>query len=115
MTRSGQPRPLWINEYNCQLRLTAAQLISGDPSRYVWWNLSDPSAAATAWAALHEHGLPWLDRFPTKTAIVAAFEEFGPLRIGMTPAGALDVADQYTALGRSDEARRTLERTSRTQ
>jgi len=110
MARLGRPRSDWINEYDCQLRATIGRLISPDGNHDFWWDLHHHEAAAAARAALHEHGLQWLDRFPTKAAIVAAFEAGGPFEIGMSPAGALDIADLYTALARDDDARRTLER-----
>jgi hypothetical protein len=55
-------------------------------------------------------GLPWLDGFANRTAVLDAFEQLGSHAIGLSPAGALDIADVYRATGRLDEERRTLER-----
>ncbi len=107
MARSGEPKSTWINEYNCQLRRTIGHLLPGSVND-VWWKLRDENAAAKAEAALTEYGLPWLDRYPSRTAILAEFERHGSLAIGMSPAGALDIADLYQALGRDEDARRTL-------
>jgi hypothetical protein len=55
------------------------------------------------------YGLPWLSQFPDHDAIVETFRADGPLSIGMSPAGWLDIADMLAALGRDAEARKTLE------
>jgi len=107
MGRMGRPKSEWINEYNCQLRATIGQVTGAND---FWWKLADVEAATKAQVALREHGLPWLDRFPSKEAIFTAFEELVALGIGMSPAGGLDIADMYVGLGRESDARRTLER-----
>jgi|SRR5579859_5544299 len=71
--------------------------------------LSDDRAEQRAREALVAYGLPWLSQFPDHDAIVEAFRARGPLSIGMSPAGALDIADMLAALGRDAEARQTLE------
>lgn len=107
MTRTGSPLSPWINEYNCHLRRTVGQLFEPNRSDY-WWDLHDQGAAVAAQTALHDLGLPWLDRFPSTAAVLEAFEELGPLPLGMTPAGGLDIADLYESLDRREDARRTL-------
>jgi len=109
MERMGPPRSDWINEYNCELRATIGRLI--DPGSWAdfWWDLQREDAAQTAETALLKQGLPWLDRFATKADILLAFETEGALAIGMSPAGALDIADVYVSLGQGEDARRTLE------
>lgn len=108
MTRTQQPRSAWINEYDCHLRRTAGQL-SPESRDDHWWQLDDPTSLEEARRTLLDFGLPWLDRFPDQAAVLDAFHEFGPLGLGMSPAGALDIADLYRLTGRHDEERRTLE------
>ena len=108
MTRFHTPRSNWINEYDCDLRRTIGHLLPGS-SDDVWWSLEDPLASDVAGQALREYGLPWLDRFPNRKAVLDAFKELGPLPIGMSPAGGLDIADVYRAIGDFVAERRTLE------
>lgn len=110
MTRSGAPRSDWVNEYNCDLRRTIGQLTRGDDQGDWWWPLSDPDAEDVARAAVVEHGLRWLDQFPDHDAVLNGFRSAGPLGIGMTPAGPLDVAEMLDALGRHHDARVVLEK-----
>lgn len=110
MTRSKTPpRNGWVKESICDLRRTIGQLLGGDNAGDWWWPLSDSNAETVARSALVEHGLPWLDQFPDHDAILRGFRSAGPFGIGMTPAGALDVAQMLDALGRHDEARTVLE------
>lgn len=108
MTRMQHPRSGWINEYNCHLRRTAGQLLPGEHDG-LWWRLANPASLGKARRALLDAGLPWLDRFPDREAVLDAFHEFGPVPLGMSPAGPLDIADLYRATGRSVDERRTLE------
>jgi hypothetical protein len=108
MTRAQHPRSAWINEYDCHLRRTAGQLSFESPDDQ-WWHLDDSNSLEDARRALLDRGLPWLDRFPGRGSVLDAFHEFGPLGIGMSPAGALDIADLYRSIGRHEEERRTLE------
>jgi hypothetical protein len=107
MTRMGKPRSDWISEYDCHLRQTC----SGErraPTDF-GWDLDAADSSALAGAALDAHVLPWLARFPDRDAVLAAYEELGPLEIGLSPAGLLDVADVYRSMGRTRDERRTLE------
>lgn len=108
MTRFHTPRSDWINEYDCDLRRTIGQLLPGSTDD-VWWDLNDQLASDVAGQSLREFGLPWLDRFPNREAVLNAFEELGPLPIGLSPAGGLDIADVYRAIGDREAERRTLE------
>src|SRR6478735_7488339 len=54
--------------------------------------------------------IPWLDMFPSRASILRRFEADGPLALGMSPAGGLDIAEMLDAIGRPSDARRTLER-----
>lgn len=109
MTRSGSPRSSWVNEYNCDLRRTIGQLLWGDDGGDWWWPLSDSDAEDVARSAIVERGLPWLEQFPDHDAVLHGFRSAGPIEIGMTPAGPLDIAQMLEALGRHDEARAVLE------
>ena len=108
MTRSHAPRSDWINDYDCNLRKAIGHLLPGE-SDDVWWGLEDEGASNVAGQALVQFGLPWLDGFPDRAAVLDAFERDGPLGIGMSPAGGLDIADVYRAVGDHDAERRTLE------
>lgn len=110
MKRTNVPRGDWIYEYDCHLRATIGQLFTGDDTTDIWWDLFDLDAASKSAAALVEYGLPRLDRFPSRTRILSGYEDLGALGIGMSPAGGLDIAELYDALGRHKDARRTLER-----
>jgi hypothetical protein len=84
--------------------------VSGDDEVDLLWRLDDGEANALARAALVDHGLPWLDRFPDKEHLLARFYASGPVAIGMSPAGDLDIAELLVALGRPEEATQVLER-----
>jgi hypothetical protein len=109
MRRGGTPKSDWINEYNCHLRRTIGQLMASDSRSDLWWSLHDERATQYARAAIHDHGLPWLDQFPSKEAVLARFEAVGPFSLGMSPAGGLDIAEMLSGLGRPADARRILE------
>ena len=107
MRRSGSPKADWINAYNCQLRRTVGQLM-GAPGD-LWWSLGDEGASDLAQSAVMDFGLPWLDTFPDREAILEHFRISGPTGIGMSPAGDLDVGEMLASLGRHAEARTVLE------
>jgi hypothetical protein len=109
MTRSHVPRSDWINEYDCHLRRTIGQLLPGSGDD-LWWKLDDAGASAAAGLVLEQFGLPWLAHFRNRQSVLDAFESSGGLPLGMGPAGALDIADLYRAVGRPEDERRTLER-----
>lgn len=109
MNRSGAPQSNWVNEYNCQLRFTVGQLLTGDDMSDLWWSLSDPESPSVARTALNEFVLPWLDGFPDRASVISAFAHGGPLSIGMSPAGGLDIADLLSSSGDRAQARQVLE------
>jgi hypothetical protein len=109
MTRNGVPRGSWINDHDCQLRRTIGYLMTGDDRTDLWWRLDDPAAAAVAGEALARYGLPWLHRFPGHQPILDAFDRAGPFPLGLSPAGALDIADLCRAKGLTRRERRILE------
>jgi hypothetical protein len=39
--RGGGPTTGWINEYNCHLRRTIGQLMTGSDRSDLWWSLTD--------------------------------------------------------------------------
>jgi Domain of unknown function (DUF4304) len=108
MTRSRTPRGSWINDYDCHLRRTIGQLM-GQSNSGLWWRLDSPDISAVAGRALIDYGLPWLNSFPDREAVIATFDEIGPLALGMSPAGPLDMADLLRATGRTADERRILE------
>jgi hypothetical protein len=107
MNRMGSPKTDWMNEYNCQLRRTQATRSSDQPQAE-WWPIAEASITTRSVRFLDNVALPWLDRYPDKPAIIAAFQELGSLALGMGPAGGLDIADLCAALGRHDDAREIL-------
>jgi hypothetical protein len=109
MQRMGVPKSDWINTYNCHLRRTIGQLMTGDDRSDLWWSLEDEQADAIAQMALQERGLPWLDQFPDHDAVFERFKSVGPLDLGMGPAGDLDIAEMLMSRGRLADARRILE------
>ena len=109
MTRMGVPRADWVNEYDCHLRRTAGQLARGNDDADLWWWLADDGALDAARANLLDRGLPWLERFPSRLGVLNAFSADGALAIGMSPAGALDIADVWRAIGDPSRERRVLE------
>ena len=110
MIRMHGAHDTWVNEPTCDLRTTIGDLIFGNGQGDWWWPLSDANAEQVATSALLEHGLPWLGRFRHQDDVLNGFRANGPFGIGMSPAGALDIAQMLTGLGRHDEARATLER-----
>lgn len=108
MQRLGTPRSSWINVTDCQLHETVGRLLTGEWNDF-WWRLDDPDASAAAGHALTEVGLPWLDQFPDATALLDAFDQHGAIGIGLSPAGALEVADLCRARGDTTRERRVLE------
>lgn len=108
MTRSQTPRSLWINDYDCHLRRTIGQLLTGDDSSDLWWALDDPGASGMVDEALRNAGLPWLDSYSDAPGILNSFDEFGALVLGLSPAGALDIADLCRARGDEERERRVL-------
>lgn len=76
MNRTHTPRSDWINDYDCSLRASIGQLMTGE-WRDLLWDLHDPGAEQTAAAALREHGLPWLDEFQDQESIISAFRSAG--------------------------------------
>lgn len=107
ITRSHTPRSTWINEYDCHLRATIGWLITGEHVDF-WWQLDNPDASALAQDALTTHGLPWLDDFPDQAAILTKFLAT-PTATGLSPAGALDLAQMCHVRGDHDQARQLLE------
>ncbi|HEX6952153.1 MAG TPA: DUF4304 domain-containing protein [Gaiellaceae bacterium] len=86
-----QKRSGWVNEYNCQLRQRIGLLLT--PPADTWWSLDDPAEASDAARhALDSAGLPWLDRLPSRKAILDAYELLGWAAIGMSPRGPVEIA-----------------------
>ena len=100
MNRGGVPRGPWINDYNCQLRVTIGRLLTGEHVDF-WWSLDDPEASAKAGEALRGVGFAWLDQFASAQDILDECDRVGSIEIGASPAGALDIADLCRARGDS--------------
>ncbi len=75
----------------------------------LWWDLNDEGSLQRADYTLRELGLPWLDQFPDRQAVLDAVAARGPLDLGMSPAAHLDIAEVYRAIGNPESERRTLE------
>jgi hypothetical protein len=109
MDRFHKPRGPWINDYDCNLRRSIGQLIEGDDAPDRWWPLREAQVADRAEDALRRYGLPWLDSFPDASVVLDAFDQIGPLPMGMSPAGGLDIADLCRSRGESQRERLVLE------
>ena len=111
MTRIGVPRASWVNEYDCHLRRTAGQLASGQRTTPTCGgHACSDGALDAARANLLDRGLPWLDRFPGRLGVLQrVLGRMVSLAIGMSPAGALDIADVWRAVGEPSRERRVLE------
>lgn len=82
----------WVNEAQCQLRKRLGELVT-DGASDLWWFLDEPSAASSDVAdALSEFGLPWLDRFLTRADLLREWRSKGPLALGMSPRGPIEIA-----------------------
>lgn len=78
MNRGGVPRGPWINDYNCQLRVTIGRLLTGEHGDF-WWSLGEPEASAKAGEALRGVGFAWLDRFASAQDILDEFDRVGSI------------------------------------
>lgn len=108
MARLSTPRSNWINPWDCQIRPSLGRLIGFDGGADVRWPILDERAPATAYSAVADHALPWLDAHRTKDHLLNAFEAEGLSALGMPRFGVLDFADLYAALGRPADQRRVL-------
>ena len=62
----------WINDHDCQLRRSVDN--PAGQSTHLLWPLRNPDVGAAVVDVLHTDALPWLDRFSSRTAILAALE-----------------------------------------
>lgn len=108
MNRTHAPRSEWINQYDCSIRVTIGQLVTGQ-WKDLWWDLNAPHAEEIARDALSDFGLPWLDSFPDQESIVDAYQSGGIAALWGHPAMPLDIATLLANLGRVDEARSVVE------
>lgn len=110
MSRMGNPRSSWINDYNCQLRWRLGNLLPGGFDQ--WWDLRDRVALDEVLAAVENVGLPTLDPFPNAESVLDTYEREGPAGFGSiaSAAVALDVADLLLARRETERARALLER-----
>ena len=108
MARLGTPRSDWINPWNCQIRPRLGRLMGFEGGADVRWPIMDERAPATAYSAVVDHALPWLDAHRRKNQLLETFEAGGLSAFDMPPFGVLDFADLYAALGRPADQRRIL-------
>lgn len=89
----------WINEYDCQLRRRFGELLPYW-RKDIWLRLDgvDPELPGALSDELWEHGLPWLDDFPTDEAILDRYLALGQDAIGMLPRAPLEIAALQIAL-----------------
>ena len=98
--------PPFLNEYECHLRLRLGTLATAQED--VWWPLKgDVSRIGREVAELIERfGLPWLERFDTRGAVLTAWERDEPIsREVRLP---LVIALLYQHEGEVEKARRTF-------
>jgi hypothetical protein len=108
MNRTHMPHSDWINEYDCSIRASIGQLMTGEWED-LWWDLDDPEAEGFVAKALSEFGLPWLRSFSDHESVVQAYRSGGVDALWGHPAMPLDVATLLANLGRAEEARRVVE------
>jgi hypothetical protein len=104
---SKVPAPKFVSEPDCEIRRRIGGLMPG--ARECWWSLDhDASALAEDVAAPLEHaGLPFLDRFASREAILQAWYRDGDA-IGFPPRGQLSVALIHYYRGERDLAARLV-------
>jgi len=98
--------PRFLNEYDCHLRLRLGTLATARED--AWWPLDgDMTRTGREVAELIERlGLPWLERFDTRRAVLAAWERHEPISgEGRLP---LVIALLYRHEGEIEKARRTF-------
>lgn len=96
-----------VHEYDCAVRMRIGFLM--DPPHDHWWDLSgDADALAEELLrVMEERGLPFLDRFATRDAIVAEWIAFSE-STGSIGSARVDVAILHAARGEPREARALL-------
>ncbi len=97
-----------VQEYDCALRARIGDLL--DPPHDHWWDL--PGDAARSGAELvgvmEARGLPFLQRFATRDAVIAEWIGFSEVR-GLLATARTDVATLLAARGETGEARVLLQ------
>lgn len=103
-----RPNARVLQEYDCALRARIAQLWKASGER--WWDLSaDSSLLSTDLVqVLDSHGLPFLERFATRDAVVREWIPFSETH-GLSARSRVDVAVIRAGRGEHLEARRLLQ------
>ena len=103
-------RKAFVQDYHCEIRSRLGSLTFAGED--VWWDL-DHMVTETGVAivnAMHQSGIPFLDRFATYAAVLSALEGDGELPSKNVGRSALVGALVCHRLGRSDEACRWFDR-----
>jgi hypothetical protein len=98
-----------VLEMECCLR-TRIGVFSNHPDHDLWWSLEHPrdALADEVMALLNLGGLPWLDRFQSRSAIVDGWVRFNDHEVDLSPRSRVDVAVILARQGRTQEAGRLL-------
>lgn len=96
-----------VQEYDCALRARIGGLL--DPPHDHWWDLpGDAGLGAEIAGVMEAHGLPFLERFATRDAVIAEWIPFSEGRCPLATART-DVAALLAARGDVAEARALLQ------
>jgi hypothetical protein len=103
----NRERPGFILEYDCEIKDRLGPLIP--PGRDVWWDLiaDEETLSAEILTLLKQYGLPYLDRFSSREAIIREWQEYR-MDIGFPPRAALSIAVILAAQGKQSQAEEVL-------
>jgi hypothetical protein len=101
--------PRFPKEYQCEIRARLGELMPEGEGG--WWTLKAETRllASTIWEAIEEYGLPFLDRFPSRAAILSEWYRDGASALTRWDArGGLAVALIHAYRGEKALAEETL-------
>lgn len=102
---AAEEAPVWVREYDGQVRLRLPRLID-PPATDGWWPVHDPATAGLVHDAVVGRALPWFDRVRSPEGVLAEFERHGGPFLGWTYLAGLRAARLYADRGERDAAER---------
>jgi hypothetical protein len=78
LSSASKPFPPFVNEYECHLRFRLGELMT-DNREDVWWPLRGDRVGPEVAGLIERFGVPWLDRFDTRRAVLTAWERHEPI------------------------------------
>ena len=103
--RPESPRPKFVHDYDCQVRVRVGQLVSG---RDLWWELSQAGVEQVGRALVAEVVLPFLDEFASRRALLDARRAGDPRISGYSTWPPFCVAVVHAHVGELAEAEALL-------